>query len=62
MGMEHMYYIVRVHDIGEILEYEFQDLAKAERLMAVEMLECSLWQVNRRTGTRLRLDEHKAVC
>ena len=55
MGMEHMYYIVRVHDIGEILEYEFQDLARAERLMAVEMLECSLWQVNRRTGIRRRI-------
>ena len=59
--MENVYYIVRVHDIGEILEYEFLDLARAKRLMSVEMLECSLWQVNRRTGTRLRLEGHNAV-
>lgn len=61
MDMNSMYYIVRVHDTGEILEYEFPDLARAERLMSVEMLECSLWQVNCRTGIRLRLEEHKVA-
>lgn len=59
--MEHIYYVVRVHDIGEILNYEFSDLEKAKYLMSVEQLECSLWQCDRRTGTWLRLDERKAA-
>jgi len=59
--MEHIYYIVRVHDIGEIYNYEFTDLAKAEYLMSVERLECSLWECNRKTGTRLQLDARKAA-
>ena len=59
--MEHIFYIVRVHDIGEILDYEFSELEKAQHLMDVEMLECSLWECDRRTGTRLRLDAHQAV-
>jgi len=59
--MEHIYYIVKVHDIGEILDYEFSDLAKAQYLMSIERLECSLWECNRKTGTRLRLDARKAA-
>ena len=59
--MEHIYYIVRVHDIGEIYNYEFTDLAKAKYLMSVERLECSLWECNRKTGARLQLDVRKAA-
>ena len=58
---EPVYYVVKVHDIGEILNYEFSDLAKAKHLMAVEMLECSLWECNMKTGVRQCLDAHKAV-
>lgn len=59
--MEIIFYVVRVHDSGEILDYEFSDLEKARHLMDVEMLECSLWKCDRRNGTRLQLDAHLAV-
>ena len=58
---DRVYYVVKVHDIGEILNYEFSDRTKAEHLMAVEMLECSLWECDMKTGARQCLDAHKAV-
>ena len=59
--METIFYVVRVHDIGEILDYEFSDLEKAQHFMKGEKLECSLWKCDRRNGTRLRIDTHPAV-
>lgn len=50
------YYIVVVQDIGEMLEYEFADLAKAKCLMDVEALPCSLWACYRKTGERIKMD------
>ena len=49
-----------VREKGE-LNYEFSDRAKAEHLMAVEMLECSLWECDMKTGARQCLEAHKAV-
>ena len=59
--MEHIYYIVRVHDIGEIYNYEFTDLAKAEYLMSVERLECSLWECNPQSRNRRLLDSRNSA-
>ena len=36
-------YIVQVQDFGELLEYRYNDYAKARHLMDVEALPCSLW-------------------
>lgn len=54
--MDGDYYIVMVQDIGELLEYEYTDYARAVHLMEVEALPCSLWLCNRRTGLRTQLD------
>ena len=35
-------YIVQVQDFGELLEYRYNDYAKARHLMDVEALPCSL--------------------
>ncbi len=59
--VEQNYYIVMVQDIGEVYEYEFVDLARAEYLMSVERLECSLWECNRKTGLRIQLGQQKAA-
>lgn len=58
---EHVYYIVMVQDIGEVLEYGFDDLAQAQYLMSIEMLPCSLWACNWRTGTREQLCSQPAA-
>ena len=37
------YYVVQVQDFGELLEYRYDDYARARHLMDVEALPCSLW-------------------
>lgn len=54
--MDEDYYIVMVQDIGELLEYEYTDYAKAAHLMEAEALPCFLWVCNRKTGMRRQLD------
>lgn len=56
--MEHIFYIVKVHDIGETYSYEYTDLDRAKRLLSDVRLECSLWKCDRRTGSRIQLDSH----
>ena len=58
--MDADYYIVMVQDIGELLEYEFSDYAKAAHLMEVEALPCSLWVCSKTTGRRVQIDYRKA--
>jgi len=59
--MEHIFYIVKVHDIGEVYNYEYTDLARAKQLLSGVRLECSLWECDRRTGRRLQLESHGKV-
>ena len=54
--MDTDYYIVMVQDIGELLEYEFSDYAKAAHFMEVEALPCSLWACSYKSGVRIQLD------
>lgn len=54
------YYIVMVQDIGELLEYKFADLAKAQHLVDVEALPCSLWACYLKTGKRVQMDSRMA--
>ena len=49
-------YIVQVQDFGELLEYRYNDYAKARHLMDVEALPCSLWACCRATGERVQLE------
>ena len=37
------YYIVQVQDFGELLEYRYDDYAKAHHLLVAVVLPCSLW-------------------
>ena len=50
------YYIVQVQVFGELLEYRYNDYAKARHLMEVEALPCSLWACYRSTGERVQLE------
>lgn len=54
--MDTRYYIVEVQDYGEVYEYEFPDLKKAQYLMSVEQLPCSLWECNTHSKQRRLLD------
>ena len=58
---EQKYFIVLVQDIGEVYEYEFDDLAQAQYLMSIEMLPCSLWECNWKTGSRRQLCSQPAA-
>ena len=49
------YYIVQVQDFGELLEYTYDDYAKAHHLMEAEALPCSLWACRRATNERIQL-------
>lgn len=59
-NMDREYYVVRVQDIGEVLEYEYDDYDKAAHLMEVESLPCSLWLCSRAMGRRVQID-HRNV-
>ena len=59
-NMDNEYYIVMVQDIGEVLEYEYDDYDKAAHLMEVESLTCSLWVCSRAMGRRVQIDFRKA--
>ena len=54
-------YIVQVQDFGELLEYRYNDYAKARHLMDVEALPCSLWACRRATNERIQLESRMAA-
>ena len=59
--MDTRYYIVEVQDYGEVYEYVFPDLNKAQYLMSVEQLPCSLWECHYHSKQRRLLDsKHSA--
>ena len=55
------YYIVEVKDYGEVYEYEFPDLKKAQHLMSVEQLPCALWECDLHSQKRRLLDSKRSV-
>ena len=55
------YYIVQVQDFGELLEYRYDDYAKAHHLMEAEALPCSLWACRRATNERIQLESRTAA-
>ena len=55
------YYIVQVQDFGELLEYRYDDYAKAHHLMEAEALPCSLWACRRATDERVQLESRMAA-
>ena len=55
------YYIVQVQDLGELLEYRYDDYAKAHQLMEAEALPCSLWACCRATNERFQLESRMAA-
>ena len=54
-------YIVQVQDFGELLEYRYNDYAKARHLMDVESLPCSLWACCRATDERVQLESRTVL-
>ena len=55
------YYIVQVQDFGELLEYRYDDYAKAHHLMEAEALPCSLWACRRATDERVQLESRTVL-
>ena len=55
------YYIVQVQDFGELLEYKYDDYAKAHHLMEAEALPCSLWACRRATDERVQLESRTVL-
>ena len=54
-------YIVQVQDFGELLEYRYNDYAKARHLMDVEALPCSLWACCQATDERVQLESRTVL-
>lgn len=54
-------YFVQVQDFDELLEYRYNDYAKARHLMDVEALPCSLWACCRATGERVQLESRTVL-
>ena len=54
-------YIVQVQDFDELLEYRYNDYAKARHLMDVEALPVGLLPGDRRAGTAGEQDDKMAL-